>query len=176
MPSAKKLRILAATLLAVLSSALAQDAKQSILLTAVLRPTIRLSDEMLFLYFRPDGAGCQWSSSTVGISWNVDRFTRQIQLIALFPSSDAAVEDTKGQKLPASIIEASFGNSPWKRFPETRPHAGSSGLLLASINVSETRRKADQNMEVQFRICAGQGGGFMAGPYHGHVKLHAVIR
>jgi len=168
-------RVLTAALATVVSPLWAQQASSFVSLKAYLRPAVRLSDESVSFTFSPESADCREISLPFDISWNVDRFTKQIQVIAMFSNSQSALTDGQGHTIPASAVEARIGDSTWKTFPETRSHTAASGLLLTTINVLDFGRQAHQHTSLHFRLCQGQSA-LMQGEYHGRVELQAVTR
>ena len=153
----------------------AQQIHQSVALRAYLEPTVRVSGETLVLNFQLSGMNCGEITLPLDIAWNVDQFTTQFQIIASFSDSTAALKDSRGRSIAASAIEARFGGSPWKVFPETRAHVASSGLLLATIHISEVGRQAHKHIDLQFRLC-GQQNELAVGNYRGRIDLRTIIR
>jgi hypothetical protein len=152
----------------------AQQAQQSVAVTAVLRPSIQLSEQSIALNFRVTDAVCDETSSSLDISWNVDRWTKQIQIIASFTDATSALSDFRGHLIPASTVEARFENSTWKAFPETRSGVESSSLLLDTINTLEFGRRAYRHTQLQFRVCGQRTQ--REGNLRGGVNLRAVMR
>ena len=169
------LRVFATVMFGLIAFASAQQAHQSIALTAYLKPSVRLSDESVAVNFRVTEASCSEVSLPLEIAWNLDRLTRQVQIIASFSNSISALSDAREQAIPASAVEARIGESPWKRFPETRFRVASSGLLLTTINISESEHQAYRRTQLQFRLC-GQRGEFAPGEYHGRIDLRTTMR
>jgi len=153
----------------------AQQIRESVALRAHLAPTVRVSEESLALSFQLSGMSCGEISLPLDIAWNVDQFTTQFQIIASFSDSTAALKDSRGRSIAASAIEARFGGSPWKVFPETRAPVASSGLLLATIHISEVGRQAHKHIDLQFRLC-GQQNELAVGNYRGRIDLRTIIR
>ncbi len=172
---ARTLHLLVAAVLAAVSPATGQRTSRSILLRAYLRPTVRLSENSVAVKFRLASGTCQDISVPFDISWNLDRFAQQIQLIASFENSGSALTDEQGHTIESSAIEARIADSTWKAFPGSRPHVSSAGILLSTINVSEFGRQGHQHTKLHFRLCADQAVLF-EGEYHGRVVLHAIIR
>jgi len=172
---ARTLHLLVAAVLAAVSPATGQRTSRSILLRAYLRPTVRLSENSVAVKFRLASGTCQDISVPFDISWNLDRFAQQIQLIASFENSGSALTDEQGHTIESSAIEARIADSIWKAFPGSRPHVSSAGILLSTINVSEFGRQGHQHTKLHFRLCADQAVLF-EGEYHGRVVLHAIIR
>jgi hypothetical protein len=152
----------------------AQQTQQSVALTAVLRPSIQLSEQSIALSFRVTDAVCEEMSSSLDISWNVDRWTKQIQIIASFTDATSALSETRGHAIPASTVEARFKNSTWKTFPETRSGVESSSLLLDTINTLEFGRRAYRHTQLQFRVCGQRTE--CEGNLRGWVTLRAVMQ
>ena len=172
---ARTLHLLVAAVLAAVSPATGQRTSRSILLRAYLRPTVRLSENSVAVKFRLASGTCQDISVPFDISWNLDRFAQQIQLIASFENSGSALTEEQGHTIESSAIEARIADSTWKAFPGSRPHVSSAGILLSTINVSEFGRQGHQHTKLHFRLCADQAVLF-EGEYHGRVALHAIIR
>lgn len=136
---------------------------------------MRLSNEVVSVDFRIADTTCQEISLPFDISWNLDRFAKQIQVIASFSNSASALSDEQGHTIEASAVEARMGDSAWKVFPETRPRIRTSGLLLTTIDVAEFGRLAHQHTKLQFRLCQEQLRP-LQGEYHGRLELHTILR
>lgn len=171
----RTIHLLIAAVLAAVSPAIGQKATRAISLRAYLRSTVRLSDDSVALDLRLANGASQGISLPFDISWSLDRFTKQIQLIASFDNSSSALSDEEGHTIESSAVEVRIGDSAWKTFPGIRPHVSSSGILLSTINVSEFGRQAHQHTKLHFRLCADQAS-LSEGEYHGRVTVHAIIR
>jgi hypothetical protein len=171
----RTIHLLVAAVLAAVSPVTGQKASRSISLRAYLRSTVHLSDDSIAIYFRVANGSCQDISLPFDISWNLDRFAQQIQLIASFDNSGAALSDRQGHTIDSSGVEARIGDSAWKTFPGIRTHVLPSGILLSTIDVSEFGRQAHQHTKLHFRLCGDQAP-LSEGEYHGRVALHAIIR
>lgn len=165
----------AAAILAAASLGWGQQVSRSLSLKAYLRPTVHLSDEFVPVDFRVADTTCQEVSLPFDISWNLDRFAKQIQVIASFSNSASALSDKQGHTIEASAVEVRIGDSSWKVFPEIRRHIVTSGLLLTTIDVADFGRQAHQHTKLQFRLCEAQ---ILPpkGEYHGRVELHTILR
>jgi len=172
---ARTIHLLVAAVLAAVSPATGQRASRSIFLRAYLRSTVRLSENSVAVKFRLASGTCQDISVPFDISWNLDRFAQQIQLIASFENSGSALTDEQGHTIESSAIEARIADSIWKAFPGSRPHVSSAGILLSTINISEFGRQGHQHTKLHFRLCADQAVLF-DGEYRGRVALQTIIR
>lgn len=152
-----------------------QRASQSISLNAHLASVVRLSQDSIPLDFLLTQGYCGTMSLPLNIAWNVDQFSTQIQLIASFSHSNAALTSSGGYQIPASAITIQIAGSSWKTFPESRQGVASSGLLLTTINTEQSGRQASRHFQLQVHVCKPQSD-----PpdleYSGRVDLRAIIR
>lgn len=117
--------------------------KASLALRAVLSSSIRLSSETVWLAAALKGEESRElaASCSVTMEWNVDSLTRKIQLIALFPASGAALQDTEGHNIDAGELEISVNEESWQAFPQRGTPTQSSGVIVLSQNIGQFSRQ-----------------------------------
>jgi hypothetical protein len=142
-------------------------------LRAYLKPTVRVRPEVIPLKIAGTSETCAETSEFVDLEWNSGSLVRQIQLIASFSNSAAALRTDQGEILPASEIEARINGGVWKRFPEARPHTTIAGLLLQTLEIADIGRRGTRHVAIEFRSCGNSPPDF---PYEGAVAIQAILR
>ena len=88
------------------------------------------------------------------------------------PASNRALIESSGHGIAASTLEIAIDDSEWKHFPEQRPQAGSSGLLLETLVLSKYGRRSHQATRIRVRCAEGAA---IPGEYYGPMDVRAII-
>ena len=114
-------------------------------------------------------------STTLELDWNIDRFTRRMQIVARFPNSRDALQDGSGHSITAAQLELSTDKQHWKPFPLCSVESLSSGVLVASEDLSEVGRQGKMLYQISLRLREGAENVYPA-RYYGALHFQLLLQ